>query len=367
MHFFSKLIEFFTMGSGRPMRRLVAYYTVVALCTLALLHFLPVVDQLFSGERINGMTTTPQLLQDGLNGNQFETPVINLPPRLELAITTTLIIVATLVLMLPVTWVYMSSRRTKGFNQSVVQTILILPIVVAGIVLIVRNSVALAFSLAGIVAGVRFRNTLRDARDTVFVFLAIAVGLAAGVQALTVAALLSVFFNFVILLVWRYDFGRNVLEPTASSQWTESLTSLAQKNGGSAVPDRDLMLALTPRKARALAERFARVRQILGPDGKKPRFNAVLSITTNSISEAQQQAEKVLDQVAKKWKLDEVVSNEGKPSELYYLVRVRKSSSREDILTAIHVNAGNKIVGADIEMGDVQAAEEKPEKAEKPE
>jgi len=48
------------------------------------------------------------------------------------------------------------------------------------VVLIVRDSVALAFSLAGIVAAVRFRNTLRDTKDAVYIFLAIAVGLAAG-------------------------------------------------------------------------------------------------------------------------------------------------------------------------------------------
>src|ERR1041385_6627661 len=195
--------------------------------------------------------------------------------RLELGLTTAFLLVSTLALMLPVTWVYMSARSGQGHNQSVVQALLVLPMVVAGIVLVVSNSLALAFSLAGIVAAVRFRTNLSDARDVVFIFLAIAIGFAAGVQDITIALLLSVIFNFVLVLIWRYDFGRSVLEPTASAQWADPLGDLAGKDkGGNVIPDRDLVLALTPKKVEALAERFARVQIILGPNGKKPRYDS---------------------------------------------------------------------------------------------
>jgi hypothetical protein len=116
--------------------------------------------------------------------------------------------------------------------------------------LIVSNSLALAFSLAGIVAAVRFRTTLADARDIVFIFLAIAVGFAAGVQVVTIGLVLSMIFNFVLVLIWRYDFGRAVLEPTAASQWEAPLQDLAGKDGGGNKIRRDLVLALTPVKRR---------------------------------------------------------------------------------------------------------------------
>jgi hypothetical protein len=54
------------------------------------------------------------------------------------------------------------------------------------------------------------------------------VGFAAGVQSLIVAAVVSITFNFVLILTWRYDFGRNVLEPSASAQWNEPLQELAR-------------------------------------------------------------------------------------------------------------------------------------------
>ena len=351
MRFFTRMIDAFSGGSDRPIQRLIAYYIVVVGLTVGLIYVFPVLGHLFSGERLDELTSAPQLLQDGLTTNQFETPVIELPARLELAIITVSLMIGTLALMLPVTWVYMSARQTRGFSQSIVQTLIILPVVVAGIVLIVRNSLALAFSLAGIVAGVRFRNTLKEARDAVFIFLAILVGLAAGVQALTIAFIVSVIFNFVILLIWRYDFGRNVLEPTASGQWAEPLRDLAAKGGGM-VPDRDLVLALTPQKVKALGERFARVLQMASPDGKKARFDGVLSVAADNIAEAQGPVEDVLKDSTKRWKLDEVVTNEGKPSELYYLVKTRKSVSRDDLLTEVRSRAGTLIANADLEMGD---------------
>ena len=166
------------------------------------------------------------------------------------------------------------------------------------------------------------------------------------------SVMVSVVFNFLLLFIWRYDFGRNVLEPTASSQWAGPLTNLAEKRGDSTVPDRDLVLALTPNQVGVLAQRFKRVRNVLGHDEKKPRYNAILSITTNAISETQQLVGVVLDKITKRWKLDDVVSNDGKPSELYYLVRLRKSATRDEFLTAIRATAGDGIMAADLEISD---------------
>lgn len=357
MGFFKRMIDFLTQGSERPMRRLVAYYVVLAVATTILIYLFPVVDQMFSGERLEQLGGAPQLLQNGLATGSSAAPALELTPRLELALSTTLICFGTLALMLPVSWVYMSTKRTPGHNQSVVQALIILPIIVAGIILIVRNSLALAFSLAGVVSVLRFRTTLTDVRDIVFIFLGIAVGFAAGVQVLMVAVLLSVIFNFVLLFIWRYDFGRSVLEPTAASKWAEPLNELAQPPNGATVPDRDLVLTLTPKKVEILTERFKRIRESLGSDAKKPRYNAILTITANGLADAQALVEPALDKVARRWKLDEVVTNEGKPSELYYLVKVRKSTSRDDVLTVIRTGAGESIQAADLEIGDARARE----------
>jgi uncharacterized membrane protein YhiD involved in acid resistance len=106
---------------------------------------------------------------------------------------------------------YMRTKPKARYDSSLVQTIVVLPIVISGVVLIVRDSVPLAFSLAGIVAAVRFRNTLRDTKDAVYIFLAIAVGLAAGVQAFSIAFVVTVIYVIVVLGLWRFDVGTEPL------------------------------------------------------------------------------------------------------------------------------------------------------------
>ena len=358
MGFFKRFMDLITLGSIRPMRRLAAYYVLIGLVGMALYWFVPGVDRLLSGEPLDQLARTPSFLQDGLANGQLSAPVEDLTSRGAFALRVAFVLLSTLVLMLPVTWVYMSARNAQGHNQTIVQVLIVLPLIVAGIVLIVSNSLALAFSLGGVVAAVRFRTNLTDARDIVFIFLAIAVGFASGVQVIMVALLLTIIFNFVLVLIWRYDFGRSMLEPTAASQWAEPLEDLAGKDqGGNTVPDRDLVLALTPRKAEALADRFSRVQDILGSNGKKPRFDAIVTLTTTQLTETQAQVERTLDEITKRWRLDEVITNAGKPSELYYLVRTRKSINRDAMLTAIRTSCAGLVGEADVEIGDAVARE----------
>ena len=359
MDMFKRVIDVCTLGSDRPIRRLLAYYLVLTAVLVALFHFVPASNTLIKGDHVKALATNAELVQNGLSAEKDKDKAAEAPAEtgLDLALTAIVVMLSTLALMLPVSWVFMSARRARDFSQSIVQTLIILPVVVAGIVLVVRTSLALAFSLAGIVAGLRFRTTMRDVRDSVYIFLGIGVGLAAGVQSLIVAAVLSVTFNFVVLLIWRYDFGRNVLQPTAASQWAEPLGDLAERDTDDSVPDRDLVLALSPKRASVLAKRFNRVHRILGPTRRKPRFNAILTISTEHVSEAQTRIESVLNTLARRWRLDQVTTVEGKPSELYYLVGVRKSVTHDQFLTAIRQSAGDMIHSAELELGNAEEQE----------
>jgi len=295
----------------------------------------------------------PTVLTDALSSSPTASVSFGPGSLFDVTITTILILIGALVLMLPVTWVYMSARPSGGqHNQNVVQTLIFLPLVVAGIVFIVQNSLALAFSLAGVVGAVRFRTTLRDSRDLVYIFLSIVVGFAAGVQSLAVGAVISIIFNFVLLITWHYDYGRNMLMPTAAAQWSRPLQALASETGDHQIPDRDLVLSLTPEKADALAERFNRVSKTVGKKKKKPRFDSVITITTDSVADAQRRVEGVLERLTKRWTLDEVVTHVGKPCEIYYLTRLKKTVPRDALLTAIHENAAGFIATANLETGE---------------
>src|SRR3954447_2772476 len=116
-------------------------------------------------------------------------------------------ILAAILVSLPVSWVYMAVRGGHEYDQSLVNTIIVLPMVVTGIVIIVQNSLALAFSLAGIAGAVRFRNSLKSSGDALFILLSVGIGLAAGIGAVELAALVTVAFNYTFIVLWITEYG----------------------------------------------------------------------------------------------------------------------------------------------------------------
>ena len=128
------------------------------------------------------------------------------------------------ILTVPISWVYFITSRMRRIDQSFLQTIMILPIVVTGIAMIVVNSLALAFSLAGVVAAVRFRFTLNQPSDAMYIFVAIGIGLGSGIGALAVATVISFTFAIATLVIWKLEYGKTLSGPF--------LTMMTRRDGG---------------------------------------------------------------------------------------------------------------------------------------
>jgi len=140
------------------------------------------------------------------------------PLRLALAC------VGAIIMTVPVSWVYFITSRARRIDQSFLQTIMILPVVVSGIAMIVLNSIALAFSLAGIVAAVRFRFSLAQPSDAMYIFVAIGIGLASGIGAVGVALVISAAFVLATLVIWKLEYGKTLAGPF--------LTMLTRRDAG---------------------------------------------------------------------------------------------------------------------------------------
>jgi hypothetical protein len=118
--------------------------------------------------------------------------------------------IGALILTVPVSWAYFITSRVRRIDQSFLQTIIILPVVVTGIAMIVLNSLALAFSLAGIVAAVRFRFSLDQPSDAMYIFVGIGIGLGSGIGALGVATVISISFVLATLIIWKLEYGKTL-------------------------------------------------------------------------------------------------------------------------------------------------------------
>lgn len=108
-------------------------------------------------------------------------------------------------------YVYRYTHRNVSYSQSYVQTLVIVGMIVAMIMLVVGSNLARAFSLVGALSVVRFRNAVKETRDVGFIFLAMAVGMAAGARFYTLAAVAAVVISVVIVVMFKFDwFALNV-------------------------------------------------------------------------------------------------------------------------------------------------------------
>ena len=190
-------------------------------------------------------------------------------PLVAVMTSTTLAILTAGLLTLPVAWVYTLTRKKKGYQQTMVQSLLILPVVVAGIVMMVKHSVALAFSLGAIVAAVKFRTTLDDSKDAVYVFLTMGIGIASGVE-ISIAIVMSVLFNAVVLVLWYTDFGRApALEGQRAQRQLQRALATANRTGMFiARLDDEVLKGLAPEQLEALADRALRRKKRMQTDSE---------------------------------------------------------------------------------------------------
>ena len=190
----------------RLFAKLTAYYVAVTAIVLLALQLFPNLREYMPFGGVEALMSSSR--STGLDQALVATPVAaeisNLRESLYwLAIT----ILGALLTALPVSWVYIAIRNRRDYDQSLVDTIVILPIVVTSIIIIVQNSLALAFSIAGIAAAVRFRNSLKSSGDALYILLAVGIGLSAGIGALELAIVMTVAFNYTFLVLWVTDYG----------------------------------------------------------------------------------------------------------------------------------------------------------------
>jgi hypothetical protein len=96
---------------------------------------------------------------------------------------------------------YMLTFRGLSYSRTVVQGMATASIITCMLMLAVGNSIAAGIGIAGGLSAIRFRTTMRDPRDVVFVFASLGAGIAAGAQAFSAAiAGTGVFIGAALLL-----------------------------------------------------------------------------------------------------------------------------------------------------------------------
>jgi hypothetical protein len=268
-----------------------------------------------------------------------------------LAWTVAVAMIGAVLLALPVAWIYTLTRQKRGYQQSVVQTLMLLPPLVAGVVVLVKYSLALAFSLAGIVAAVRFRNTLEDSKDAVYVFLATAIGLAAAVQ-LPVAAVISVVFNVIILALWYADFGKSsAFEGSRAERRLEQARAKLRQTGSFvAMIDNEIFENMSPEQLELVADRAWRRRRRMETDkpddDEMQRRNVLLRLRTYDPDSSRTAVEPLFEEFLKNWNFGGILHEKDGTHVVEYSVQLKKTARSSELLDALQ--AKSQVIGVEL-------------------
>jgi hypothetical protein len=336
--------------------RLVVYYAAVFIVSFLAWRYLP----LSFRELIHSATQPLVGQSSAAPTTTFTTPDPQIDALSPLAVVFMGIIAAAsaMVLCLPVSWTYMFTRQKKGYSQSVVHTLLLLPVVVSMVATLVRSSVALAFSLAGIVAAVRFRVALEDSRDAVFVFAVMALGLACGVQ-LETAAVLSVLFVTIVLILWYSDFARTPpsLEGERAAKHFERAVAIANRTSQFVARlDREILDSMAPAQLDALQARLDKQKskygmtteEKTGGEDEGPRFEGRITVHVGDPDQAQPAVEAVLQANLKRWKMVRIERTDGE-ARIVYAVRPKKGHDLESISNTLTNEAAPFVASVEVE------------------
>jgi len=106
-----------------------------------------------------------------------------------------------------VAWVYMLTHSGLSYSKTFVNSLVVIPTVVALVMMVLNNSLVTAFGLMAVFAIVRFRNILRDTLDTSYILVVIVLGMASGTLKFATAIAGCLVAVAVLLYLWSSAFG----------------------------------------------------------------------------------------------------------------------------------------------------------------
>jgi len=225
------------------------------------------------------------------------------PEALPVWLDALLAMAGAFLITVPIVIVYVRTRTHEVFDDSLANTILVLPPIVTAILVVVHTSLAVAFSLAGIVAAVRFRINLKESRDALYIFAGVAIGFAAGIYALDVALMTSIVFVLLEILIWRTDLGAATVSPA----------------GGQG-------------KEKEKEKEKARDHDARAPEADPPTRDMVLRVQVTDADAGRHAVESLLETLTKSWHRVRVGGGrDGALVAIDYEIRLRKRYSADEV------------------------------------
>ncbi len=128
-----------------------------------------------------------------------------------------------------IAWIYMLTHTGLSYSRTFVNSLVVIPIVVALVMTVLSNNLVTAFGLMAVFAIVRFRNILRDTLDTAYLLAVIVVGMSAGTMKFATTVVGGVVISLVLVYLWLTGFGRRLrYDMIVNLHWARPLSEVPE-------------------------------------------------------------------------------------------------------------------------------------------
>ena len=116
-------------------------------------------------------------------------------------------IIVALICGITITFFYRISYRGLNYSATFVNALVILSMITSIVIMIIGNNLARAFGLVGAMSIIRFRTAVKDSQDIVFIFFALAIGMASGIGFYGLAIIGTLFVGTTIYVLYKTDYA----------------------------------------------------------------------------------------------------------------------------------------------------------------
>ena len=106
-----------------------------------------------------------------------------------------------------ISWTYRTSYQGVLYQKSFNLSLILISLVTTSVIMVISGNLVLSLGMVGALSIVRFRAAIKDPLDIVYMFWAVAIGIANGVANIKVSLTATIVISILILLLNRLPFG----------------------------------------------------------------------------------------------------------------------------------------------------------------
>lgn len=112
-------------------------------------------------------------------------------------------LIVSLICGLLISLFYRLTYRGPGMSYSFINSLIVLALITSVVIMVIGNNLARAFGLVGAMSIIRFRTAIKETQDIIFIFFALAIGMASGVGLHALALASTIFIGLILFVLTK--------------------------------------------------------------------------------------------------------------------------------------------------------------------